>query len=596
MQSATKLLNIINDRGKNGLEIERVYRMLYNKELYLLAYQNIYTNEGAMTKGVNNETVDGMSIEKIETIIELLKQEKYRFNPVRRTYIEKKNGKLRPLGMPTWSDKLLQEVMRLILNAYFDIQFSNKSHGFRNHRGCHTALSSVRHSWKGVKWFVEGDITDCFGSIDHEILLNIMAEKIKDNRFLRLIKQLLQCGYMENWKFNNTYSGCPQGGILSPLLSNIYMNKLDQFVETKIIPTYTKGSKRAENKKYKNLLKKAGRLEKKGLYKKGKEIRKSTNRMSSKEPNDPNFRRVYYVRYADDWLIGVSGSKEDAINIKEKIKDFLKNELNLELSAEKTLITHGRYEKARFLGYDIHVQHCNSKLDSRGQRIINGAIGLRVPEEIIKEKKKRYMNKGNPIHRKELTVDSDYDIIARYQVELRRITQYYQLAYNVHTLFNLKRVMELSLAKTLANKYKTTVNKVFKKYKNTKKVDGKEYRVLQVTIERENKKPLIAYFGGFKISFKKKAIIKDIPTQIYTTRSQLVDRLLRDVCELCGATGNIEMHHVRKLKDAVKKHGKARPNWLVRMIAMNRKTLAVCEKCHDDIQYGKYNGKKLNTI
>lgn len=598
MQTAERLLNIINDRGKKELEIERVYRMLFNKEIYLLAYQNIYANEGAMTKGVNNETIDGMSTKKIENIIELLRQEKYRWKPVRRTYIEKKNGKLRPLGMPTWSDKLLQEVIRIILNAYYDIQFSDKSHGFRNHRGCHTALDAIKYKdgWKSVKWFIEGDISDCFGSIDHEILLNIMATKIKDNRFLRLIRHFLQCGYMEDWKFNKTFSGCPQEGILSPLLSNIYLDKLDQFIEKEIITNFNKGKKRANNKEYMKLANKALNLEKKGEWEEARKIRKIYAEMPSKDPNDPNFRRAYYVRYADDWLIGISGNKQDAEELKEKIKDFLNNELKLQLSVEKTLITHARYEKARFLGYDIHVQHANSKKDKRGQRIINGVIGYRVPEEVIKDKMKKYMRNGKPIHRKELTVDSDYDIIAKYQVELRGVAQYYQMAYNVHSIFKLKRAMELSLAKTLANKYKTTVNKIFKKYKDVKKVKGKEYKVLQTVVKREGKKPLMAYFGGFKISYNKKAKIEDIPTQIYTTRSQLIDRLLRDECELCGAKGNIEMHHVKKLKDTVKKHGKNRPKWLVRMIAMHRKTLAVCEKCHDEIQYGRYDGKKLNVI
>lgn len=595
MRTAETVLNIISERGKQGLPIERIYRLLYNRELYLMAYKNIYANKGAMTKGVTEETVDGMSMKKIDDIIEQVKCEAYRWTPVRRTYIPKKNGKMRPLGMPSWSDKLLQEVMRIILDAYYDPQFSDKSHGFRENRGCQSALEAIRYrdGWKSVKWFVEGDISDCFGSIDHDILIKIMSKKIHDNRFLRLVKYLLTSGYMEDWKYNQTLNGCPQGGILSPLLSNIYMDNLDQYVEQVLVPQYNTGTKRAENKEYKSILKQIEKYKRHSDWEKVKELTKTAQEMPSKDPNDPDFKRLHYIRYADDWLIGVSGGKEDAVEIKEKIKTFLLNELNLNLSQEKTLITHARSEKARFLGYDIHVLHNNAKHDGRGQRIINGAIGLRVPDDKMKAKMSEYMAKGEPIQRAERMTNSDYDIISQYQAELRGFAQYYLLAYNAHQMHKVKRVMELSLAKTLANKHKTSINKVFKKYQTTMKTKDGEYKVLQVTVERENKKPLIAYFGGTKLAYNKNATIVETPVKIFNTRSQLIDRLWNNTCELCGAYGNIEMHHVKKLKDLRKDGRKEKPEWMKRMIAMNRKTLAVCESCHDEIHAGKYDGKKV---
>jgi Retron-type reverse transcriptase len=386
MQKAEKVLDIIGDRGKRKLPLYRIYRLLYNKELYFIAYKNIYANKGAMTKGVTNETVDGMSIAKIDRIIDQLKKETYRFAPVRRMYIKKKGSKKqRPLGLPTWSDKLLQEVIRLIFNIYFDPQFSNASHGFRSNRGCHTALDSIRAKggWKSVKWFVEGDIRDCFGSIDHSILLGILAEKVKDNRFLRLMKHFLECGYMEDWKYNSTLSGCPQGGILSPLLSNLYMDKFDQFMEKHILPVCNFGGRRAENKTYKALNNQIKKQMRKQDWKIVKELNKQRQSMPSKDTNDPAFRRLYYIRYADDWLLGISGPKHDAVKVKEQIKTFLASELKLTLSEEKTLITHAKTEKARFLGYDIHVLHQDTKHDKRGQRSINGVIGFRVPNEKI---------------------------------------------------------------------------------------------------------------------------------------------------------------------------------------------------------------------
>lgn len=598
MQNAVKGLDIISDRGKRKLPLYRIYRALYNRNLYLIAYQNIYANDGAMTKGVTNETVDGMSVNKIEQIIHRLKDETYRFSPVRREYIQKKDSKKRrPLGLPTWSDKLLQEVIRLILDAYFDPQFSDKSHGFRASRGCHSALESIRvkDGWKSVKWFVEGDIRDCFGSIDHEILLGALAEYIKDNRFLRLIKQFLSCGYMEDWKYNTTLSGCPQGGILSPLLSNVYMDMLDQFMETKILPEFNRGAKRAENPAYKALYKQIVKYTRHQNWETVKILRKQLQSMPSKEVGDSNFKRLYYIRYADDWLVGISGSKQDAVVIKERIKSFLEVELRLTLSAEKTLITHAKKEKARFLGYDIHVLHNDTKYDKRGQRSINGVIGLRLPEEKLKGKAKQYTKSGKPTRRKERTINSDYDIITQYQSELRGFAQYYLLAYNAHRLHDLKRTMELSLAHTLANKHRSTTSKVFAKYKATREVDGQLYKVLQVEVTREGRKPVVAYFGGFKLGVKKNAEIVDAPIigRIYNVKSQLVERLLRDTCELCESRGNIEIHHVKKLKDLNQNGRREKPEWMKRMVAMRRKTLAVCRKCHTNIHSGKYDGKRV---
>jgi group II intron reverse transcriptase/maturase len=600
MQKAEKVLDIIGDRGKRKLPLYRIYRLLYIKELYLIAYKNIYANNGAMTKGVTDETVDGMSIAKIDRIIDQLKKETYRFAPVRRMYIKKKGSKKqRPLGLPIWSDKLLQEVIRLILNIYFDPQFSNASHGFRFNRGCHTALDSIRakDGWKSVKWFVEGDISDCFGSIDHGILLGILAEKVKDNRFLRLMKHFLECGYMEDWKYNTTLSGCPQGGILSPLLSNIYMDKFDQFMEKHILPVYNCGGRRAENKTYKLLNNQIRKHIRQKDWKTVKELNKQRQSIPSKDTNDPAFRRLYYIRYADDWLLGISGPKQDAVKVKEQIKTFLLSKLKLTLSEEKTLITHARTEKARFLGYDIHVLHHNAKHDKRGQRCINGVIGLRVPDEKMKDKARQYKKNGKPIHRKERTHNSDFDIIAQYQSELRGFVQYYLLAYNAHQLHGLKRIMELSLARTLANKFKTTVNKIFKSYKTIRETDGQNYKVLQTEVNREGKKPLVAYFGGFKLGYKKDAVIMDSPLngKVFTIRSQLIERLMKDTCELCESIGNIEMHHIKKLKDIQNNGRKEKPEWMKRMVAMRRKTLAVCLDCHTRIHSGKYDGKKIRS-
>jgi group II intron reverse transcriptase/maturase len=241
MQNAETVLGVLRDRGRRGLPCDELYRQLFNPHLYQLAYGRIYANHGAMTPGACGETADGMSLGKIGRIIDALRHERYWFQPVKRVYIPKKSGKLRPLGLPSWSDKLVGEVARLLLEAYYEPTFSGRSHGFRPGRGCHTALTDVAMTWTGTTWFIEGDISDCYGSLDHDVLLSILAEKIHDNRFLRLLRNMLQAGYLEDWEWNATLSGAPQGAGVSPVLSNIYLDRLDKFAETVLIPEYTRG-------------------------------------------------------------------------------------------------------------------------------------------------------------------------------------------------------------------------------------------------------------------------------------------------------------------------------------------------------------------
>src|SRR5712691_2780246 len=316
MQSTKVYLELIHERGKKGLPLERVYRQLFNRELYLTAYGRIYRNKGAMTHGVTGETPDGMSLKKIDAIIEALRYERYQWLPARRVYIPKKDGKKRPLGMPVWSDKLLQEVIRLLLEAYYEPQFSEHSHGFRPERGCHTALREIYYNWHGTTWFIEGDISQCFDKLDHELLLKTLEENIHDGRFINFIRELFDVGYMEDWTFNQTLSGVPQGGIVSPILSNILLDKLDKWVETELIPRYTRGDRRRINHEYKNLMNSSRRQRQKGNIERAEALRKQAQKLPSQKMDDPDYRRLKYVRYADDFLLGFIGPKSEAEEIK----------------------------------------------------------------------------------------------------------------------------------------------------------------------------------------------------------------------------------------------------------------------------------------
>ncbi len=560
---------------------------MFNPQLYLLAYGRIYANQGAMTPGTTQETADGMSLRKIDRIIEAMRHERYRFRPVRRVHIPKKNGKTRPLGMPTWSDKLVGEVVRLLLEAYYEPTFSDRSHGFRPDRGCHTALREVAHVWLGTTWFVEGDIADCFGSFDHDVMVSILSEKIHDNRFLRLLRNMLTAGYLEDWKWGATQSGVPQGGIASPVLSNIYLHKLDDFVEKVLIPEYTRGRLRAKNPEYRAVEREIVKARRKGDRAEVRSLYRRLHSLPSQDPRDPGYRRLRYCRYADDTLLGFAGPKAEAEQIKRRLAEFLRDDLKLDLSPDKTLITHARTQRARFLGYEIsvagrdHRTRRPSASDKRNRRSLNGMIVLHVPASVVKAKSAPYLSRGKPACRNPMVNDTDYDIVARYGAEYRGIVQYYLLAGDVFRLHRLRWVMETSMLKTLARKHRSSVTKMAARHKAKIVTPHGPRTRFEARVERAGSKPLVAWFGGIQLKRQKNGVLTDRrhTGPVYPNR-QLVTRLLKGRCELCKRTDNISVHHVRTLAD-LDRTGQPQPPWAQVMAKIRRKALVVCGDCHD---------------
>ena len=592
MRTANTILGLIRERGKKGLPLERVYKLLFNRDLYLMAYGKIYRNKGAMTHGVTEETPDGMSLAKIDALIEALRYERFEWLPARRTYIPKKDGKKRPLGMPVWTDKLVQEVLRLILEAYYEPQFSDHSHGFRPGRGCHTALREIHYKWKGTVWFIEGDISKCFDNLDHELLLNKLKEDIHDTRFNELLRDLFDAGYMEDWTYNETLSGMPQGGIVSPVLSNILLDKLDKFVENTLTPQYTKGARRKRNPEYEKLRKASQHQRQKGNTEEAERLRNEFQKLPSKATDDPDYRRLNYIRYADDFILGFIGPKSEAEAIKQQLKMFLREELKLELSEKKTLITHARSEAARFLGYELTRLHNDEQRAKRAgtqtmSRNINAQIGLLVPQDVIEAKSQRYYGQERKAkHRAEMLEYEDYTIILAYQLEYRGIANYYQLAHNMYHLGKLKWVMESSLTKTLAAKHKLSVSKVRKKYGTKLAVQGREYKVLQASVPREGKSPLVATWGGIPLKRNMEVTLEEKTPRLWNNRTELVLRLLADFCELCGSEEDVEVHHEQAMRKLHEYPGRPKPEWVKRMIALRRRTLVLCKRCHEAIEHG----------
>jgi group II intron reverse transcriptase/maturase len=582
MQTAEVVLEVLRERGRKGLPCDELYRQMFSKDMYLAAYGNVYPNKGAMTPGADGETADGMSEAEIDQVIGLMRQERYRFSPARRVYIPKKNGKLRPLGMPTWRDKIVGEVVRMLLEAYYEPTFSASSHGFRKGKGCHTALRDVQHAWTGTAWFIEGDISDCFGSLDHQVMLAILAEKIHDNRFLRLIRNMLRAGYLEDWEYHETLSGSPQGGVVSPILSNIYLHKLDEFAEGELIPRYTRGNTRRPNPEWKRANNRRARAMQKGDRAKARESLKRMRAIPSRDPQDPGYRRLRYIRYADDHLLGFSGPKSEALEIRAELARFLGETLRLELNRDKTLITHARTQRARFLGYDITVQHADTMITA-GRRTANGNIALLVPPDVIRAKCAPYRQHGKPWHRPGLQNLDDYDIVRIYGAEYRGIVNYYLLAHNVGKLDALQWNALTSMLKTLAAKHHSSVSKMAARYKATVSTPDGPRRCFEARVRREGKKDLVARFGGIPLRHDRRAVITDpAPVPAHAPHKELVRRLRRRWCELCEHGSTVAVHQVARLAD-LGKPGPGQPAWAALMARMRRKTLIVCAQCHDHI-------------
>jgi group II intron reverse transcriptase/maturase len=510
---------------------------------------------------------------------------------------------MRPLGIPCWSDKLLQEVLRSLLEPYYERRFSIHSYGFRPKRGCHTALNAIRKYWKGTIWFIEGDIKGCFDNIDHRVLIEIIQRDVHDGRLVKLLDGLLTAGYLEDWKYHDTLSGTPQGGIISPLLANIYLNDLDRFVEDTLIPTYTKGDRRRNNPEYDRLQRRRKRALQKLDFSEVKRLSREMRKIPAGNPVDPEYRRLRYLRYADDFLLGFVGPRNEAEEIRQRLGEFLEQQLKLTLSMEKTLITHAVDEKAKFLGYEIKVARDGNLLANHGKhgkRATNGCITLRMPRKAAQKYRECYCKKGKIVHRGELTPETDYTIIQRFQSVYRGLYNFYCMASNVSRRMNrVRRILETSLTKTLACKFKSKSSEIRKRYA----VNTAAGAVLQVVIERPEKAPLVATFGGFALMRipEGMGVVDFCPSlawhQHASKRSEVVQRLLAGRCELCGVEGvPVEVHHIRKLADIDRPGRRPKNAWEQLMAARKRKTLVVCcgtNGCHRKIHTGNYDGPAI---
>lgn len=584
----------------NGHKVKDVFQLALNApDLWQQAYANIYANKGGMTKGVEEPTIDGYSEERAANLRELLKENRYVPMPVRRAYIPKPNGKQRPLGMPTANDKQVQEVWRMILENIYEPVFKESSHGFRPKRSCHTALDHIARTWSGTKWFIEFDIEGFFDNINHKIIMELLEKKIDDTRFLNVIRKMLKAGYMEDWKFHNSYSGTPQGGIISPILANIYLHELDAYVEC-LIAFFNKGKKRQINPEYsrvsqrikwqnKKIKETTDPEERERLIDLKKVKQRQLLELPSLDQSDPNYRRLRYCRYADDFLLGVSAPKSEAEDLFREIERFLQEKLSLKLSATKSGLKH-HTEIIRFLGYDITVLNTERivKVTTHGQhtktRSLKGKIALLIPEAKLQgfANKNGYgnWNKLIAMHRPYLANLSDAEITLLYSAEMRGIVQYYVLATNFRSLNRLRFLWIQSYLKTMGNKHRMSMQQV------ATTIDRNGYMAVRET-GRDGKVKETRLFQCKNVNRKPKEYgYIDYPpyTFRYTGGSELLRRMNAHKCEYCDKEeGYFEVHHVKKLANIQR----GTETWKRLMIARKRKTLVLCAECHDRLHAGK---------
>jgi group II intron reverse transcriptase/maturase len=565
-----KILNI----SKNTKSIfDDLYPLLLTPEMYDLSYSRIKSNPGNMTPGINSETLSGWGPELISQIISKLANESFQFSKSRLVEMTKPQGGIRPLKVASPRDKVVQRIITDILEAIYEPMFSNNSYGFRPNLGCHDALYHIKQKYQATRWFIEGDIAKCFDSINHKILITILRRKIKDERFIRLIYKALRAGYLNSFKVpQDCIIGTPQGSIVSPILCNIIMNDFDSYVEQTLVPMYTKGKARQPST-YRKLMARSHYYGKKYKVSNAKldlelskKLRAEAQSLPSVNTHDPNFKRLYYTRYADDWLIGFAGPYQEAVDIRNLCKDYLKK-LGLDLNLTKTFITKGS-AGCIFLGTNIHVPlneerfKKNVKMKSRA----NLGVRLNAPLSVIINKLSAagYCKKdGSPTPRMALYASDKDEIVQIYSSIYRGILNYYSFADNYPRLaLSMFSILRSSASKVLAAKLKLrSVRQVLLKYGKflgRDKHSLPDYKTLSVRSRRFKR-------GKVRTPLKNLYIKAS-----HTIRSQAL------VCSVCGSTYKVEMHHVRHLKD-IKRNSNS---ILLAMNARRRKQIPLCTEHH----------------
>ena len=572
-------LNLLRSYIISNKKCKNLSIIMSDPNFLISAWVRVRSNNGSLTPALNSDTLDGIDLTWFQKIANSMRNGIFQFSPSRRTYISRSDGKKRPLTIPSPKDKIVQEAMRFLLMLVFENDFSKNSHGWVTGRGCHTALNQIKMQFAKDNWFIEGDIDQQFPSINHQVLVNLLETKIADQAFIDLIYKYLKVGYGESSnKITRMSLGISQGGVLSPILANIYMTPFDKWIESYLIPKYTKGKRKKANSAYTKMI----RSEK-----------VTDHSIHSLQSHDLNYIRLHYVRYADDFIMGLNGPKIYCEQIVEECRIFLLEQLKLILNTEKTKITHSQLDSAKFLGYRVYTTKLfkmkiayNSKDNKLTSRTTNTVLDSPVDQIVEKLKQIGYANKkGSPTRNGRFINHPLYEIVEHYKMVERGILQYYKLANNYgRVAARIHYILKYSCALTIASKMKlTTLRRVFNKY-------GKNLNIKNELGEIITNYPTIDYRRPKRFTIDPILDYSSLETYIdqYNKRVQRGRKDLKGPCELCGSKKNIQIHHVRKLSKIKRK------DYLSTMMArMNRKQIPVCQKCHIKIHQGVYDGKRI---
>ena len=547
----------------------------------MAAYTKLKSSPGNMTPGIDKETLYGLDLPWFQNLQKELNTNKFQFRPARRLEIPKANGSgTRPLGIASPRDKIVQGAMLLILEAIFEPTFSKNSHGFRPKRGTHSALGQIKRTYTSVNWFIEGDISKCFDSFDHKLLVKLVERRVQDKGFTDLLHKALKAGYLFQGQFFSPDVGTPQGSIVSPILCNNLMHGLDDYVE-KLRGEFEIGTRHKVNPEWRRLSR-LGQI---------KTIHREN--IGSRMHKDSGYKRLKYVRYADDFIIGIIGSKQDCIDLRDKIHAFLDQELSLKLNLEKTKITNAKESMAHFLGADIRITPLGKrpviKILRNGTSYmssVNPRPQLLAPiKKLVAKLESKGIAKpgGRPTKWGHMFPFEVSHIVNHYYTMWKGISNYYSFADNYGRLSSIHYILKYSCVLTLASKLKLgTARKVFKKF-------GKDLKVIV-----DNK--VVASFPQESYAkpstFHNTAIAKINPLARIDKLAMATFRtknLFDASCSHCGSTDNIEVHHVRKLRDSSKA---IKADWLTSMMSrMNRKQIPLCKTCHSDYHRGRLSPK-----
>lgn len=550
-------------------------KIMSDPNFLIATWAKIRLNSGSLTLGLSKETLDEIALPWFEETASTMRNGIFQFSPFRKTYISKSDGRKKSLTIPSPRDKIVQEAMRFLLMLVFEGDFSKNSHGWFSGRGCHTALNKIKMDFTQDNWFIEGEIDQQFPSLDHQVLIKILKTKIEDQAFIDLIYKYLRVGYGESPdKIVKMCVGTSQGGVLFPVLANIYMTPFDKWVERDLIPKYNKGKRRKANPTYTKTIRSENVTD---------------HSIPSLYARDRNFVRVHYVRYVDDFIVGLNGPKIYCKQIVEECKTFLFEQLRLTLNIEKTKITHSQIDSAIFLGYRVYktkLSKMKIAYNLKGQlprRTTNIILDGPIDRIVGKLTERGFIKKrdGSPIRNGRFINHTLYDMIEHYKMVERGILQYYKLANNYgRVAARVHYILKYSCALTIASKMKlTTLRRVFNKYGKNLNIKDESGKITTSYPTVDYRRPKTFTIDPTLDFFSLEAYIDPSDRQVQRGRKDL-----KGPCVLCGSNQDVEIHHVRKFSKTKCK------DYLPRM---NQKQVPVCKKCHIKIHRSTYEGKRV---